>query len=119
MSWHLIFTDHVVRFSHTHKNTILSLEWNRNGNWLLSGSRDQLVKVYDIRTMKELQGFRGHKREVNSKSRKLLKSANTQELCDRHYMASTPREAVCIWRLRGHNDVLDGWVSAKNLFFRV
>lgn len=35
-----------------------------NGNWLLTSSRDQLAKLFDIRTMKELQVFRGHRREV-------------------------------------------------------
>ncbi len=49
---------------HGHKNTILALEWNKNGNWLLTGARDQIVRVYDIRTMKELQSFRGHPKEV-------------------------------------------------------
>ncbi len=37
-----------------------------NGNWLLTSSRDQLAKLFDIRTMKELQVFRGHRREVTS-----------------------------------------------------
>jgi WD40 repeat protein len=51
-------------YSHGHKNTVLALEWNQNGNWLVTAGRDQLVKVYDIRTMKELQIFRGHKKEI-------------------------------------------------------
>ena len=42
----------------------MEIEWNKNGNWLLTASRDQLVRVYDIRTMKELQTFKGHKKEV-------------------------------------------------------
>lgn len=42
----------------------MALEWNQNGNWLATAGRDQLVKVYDIRTMKELQIFRGHKKEI-------------------------------------------------------
>jgi polyadenylation factor subunit 2 len=45
-----------------------------NGNWIVTACRDQLVRylslyscsVYDIRTMKEMQVFRGHKREVQS-----------------------------------------------------
>jgi WD40 repeat protein len=49
---------------HGHKNNILGLQWNKNGNWLGTASRDQLVKVYDIRTMKDLQTFRGHNKEV-------------------------------------------------------
>jgi WD40 repeat protein len=54
-----------MRNSHGHKNTISELKFNRNGNWLLAGSRDQLVKVYDLRTMKELGNYRGHKKEIN------------------------------------------------------
>ena len=51
-------------YRHGHRNTVLGIEWNQNGNWLLTGARDQLLRVYDIRTMKELQSFKGHKREV-------------------------------------------------------
>jgi polyadenylation factor subunit 2 len=38
--------------------------WNANGNWLASGSMDGLIKLYDIRTMKELEVWRGHNSEV-------------------------------------------------------
>jgi polyadenylation factor subunit 2 len=44
----------------------MQAQWNKNGNWLLTACRDQLVRLYDIRTMKEIQVFRGHKREVQS-----------------------------------------------------
>jgi WD40 repeat protein len=50
--------------SHGHKNTILQTHWNQNGNWLLSASRDQFLKLWDLRTMRELQTFKGHKKEV-------------------------------------------------------
>jgi polyadenylation factor subunit 2 len=39
--------------------------WNANGNWLASGSMDGLIKLYDIRTMKELEVWRGHNSEVS------------------------------------------------------
>ncbi len=42
----------------------MAAKWNSNGNWLLTGSRDHLVKLFDIRMMKELQAFRGHKKEA-------------------------------------------------------
>ena len=45
----------------------MSIKWNKNGNWLLTASRDHLIKLFDIRMMKELQTFRGHKREATSK----------------------------------------------------
>ncbi|KAI6180358.1 WD-REPEATS-REGION domain-containing protein [Aphelenchoides besseyi] len=51
---------------HDHKNSVTAVQWNRNGNWLLSGSRDHVIKLYDIRMLKELQSFRGHKKEVTS-----------------------------------------------------
>ena len=41
------------------------VRWNKNGNWLLTASRDHLLKIFDIRNLKEeLQTFRGHKREA-------------------------------------------------------
>lgn len=54
---------------HAHKNTCTDLKWNQfNGNWLISSSRDHLCKLFDIRNLKEeVQAFRGHKKEVNSK----------------------------------------------------
>ncbi len=35
-----------------------------NGNWLATGSRDFLVKLFDIRTMKEFGTLHGHNKEV-------------------------------------------------------
>ena len=49
---------------HIHKSTVMDLQWNRNGDWLLTASRDHLIKVFDIRAMKEIQTFRGHKKEA-------------------------------------------------------
>jgi len=51
---------------HGHKNNILDVKWNKNGNWLLSASKDQIVKLFDIRMMKEIQTYRSHKKEVNT-----------------------------------------------------
>ncbi len=43
----------------------MDVKWNKcNGNWLLSCSRDQLIKLYDIRTMQEMATFKGHGKEV-------------------------------------------------------
>ena len=42
----------------------MQVRWNQNGNWLLTASRDHLLKLFDIRAMKEMQTFRGHKREA-------------------------------------------------------
>lgn len=53
-----------LSFRHDHKNAVTAVEWNQNGNWLLSASRDHVIKLYDIRMLKEVQSFRGHKKEV-------------------------------------------------------
>ncbi|XP_077301280.1 WD repeat domain 33 [Arctopsyche grandis] len=52
---------------HAHKSTVMDLKWNDNGNWLITASRDHLLKLFDIRKMgTELQVFRGHKKEASS-----------------------------------------------------
>ncbi len=58
-----------MRFSlrYTHRDTVNVVKWNTNGNWLLSASRDHLVKLFDLRAMKELAKF-GHRSEVTSAS---------------------------------------------------
>lgn len=35
----------IVWCRHGHKNTVLSVKWNSNGNWVLTASRDQTIKV--------------------------------------------------------------------------
>ena len=50
--------------SHYHKNTVQALAWSPNGNMVASASRDQTVRVFDIRAMREVQTLRGHKKEV-------------------------------------------------------
>lgn len=52
--------------SHAHKATVMDIKWNRNGNWLATASRDYLIKVYDVRMMRELYVLKGHKKDVNS-----------------------------------------------------
>ncbi|MEW5311954.1 MAG: hypothetical protein WDW38_003624 [Sanguina aurantia] len=49
---------------HGHKSGVNQVQWNRNGNWLLSAGKDQILKVFDARTQKELGSYRGHAREV-------------------------------------------------------
>ncbi|KAG8580749.1 hypothetical protein GDO81_007407 [Engystomops pustulosus] len=52
---------------HAHKNTVMEVKWNLNGNWLLTASRDHLCKLFDIRNLREeLQVFRGHKKEATA-----------------------------------------------------
>ena len=35
-------------FSHGHKNTVLGVKWNQNGNWVLTASKDQIIKVINF-----------------------------------------------------------------------
>ncbi|KAG8901639.1 WD repeat-containing protein 33 [Tulasnella sp. 417] len=52
--------------SYSHKNTIQSIAWSVNGDMIASASRDQTLRVFDIRAMKEFVCFKGHKKEVCS-----------------------------------------------------
>lgn len=49
-----------------HTNSVEQVKWNPiNGNFLLSGSKDQKIKLFDIRNLKEaLKEFHGHKDPV-------------------------------------------------------
>ena len=47
----------------------MSVKWNQNGNWLATAARDHLIKIFDIRMMKEMYVLKGHKNDVNSKSK--------------------------------------------------
>src|SRR5258708_1054057 len=51
-------------FRHYHKNTVQAADWSPNGDMVATASRDQTVRVFDIRAMKEFQVFKGHKKEV-------------------------------------------------------
>ncbi|OXA57029.1 Flowering time control protein FY [Folsomia candida] len=51
---------------HAHKSTVMDTRWNSNGNWLITASRDHLIKLFDIRKLnQEMQVFRGHKKEAS------------------------------------------------------
>jgi polyadenylation factor subunit 2 len=56
----------IISSLHIHKNSINRLRFNKNGNWLLTASKDHSVKVVDVRVMKELQIFKGHEEDVNT-----------------------------------------------------
>ena len=60
----LVHSHYAPPYSHQHKNTIQALAWSPNGNLLASASRDQTVRVFDIRAMKEFRVLKGHKKEV-------------------------------------------------------
>lgn len=50
---------------HGHKGTIMTTKWNTmNGNWILTASRDQTCKIYDIRMQAEVASFVGHGTDI-------------------------------------------------------
>ncbi|KAF4527648.1 hypothetical protein B566_EDAN010873 [Ephemera danica] len=52
---------------HAHKSTVMDVRWNENGNWLVTASRDHLLKLFDVRNLSsEVQTFRGHKKEASA-----------------------------------------------------
>ncbi|KAG6375890.1 WD40-repeat-containing domain protein [Boletus reticuloceps] len=57
---------HCAQLQSPAQNTIQALSWSPNGNLLASASRDQTVRVFDIRAMKEFRVLKGHKKEVCS-----------------------------------------------------
>ena len=58
----------------------MSVKWNQNGNWLLTASRDHLIKVYDIRNMREMYTLKAHKKDVNGESWIAAKTLDTAKL---------------------------------------
>lgn len=50
-----------------HKKQVNCCQWNGGGNLLATGSMDGLVKLFDIRTMREVEVWRGQNSEVRSR----------------------------------------------------
>ena len=64
----------------------MEVKWNANGNWLLTASRDHLVKLFDVRNMKEeMQAFKGHRKEATSTYDEPSRHAHTACLYDESY----------------------------------
>jgi WD40 repeat protein len=49
-----------------HKKQVNCCHWNANGNWLATGSTDGMIKIFDIRIMKEMESMRGQNSEVRT-----------------------------------------------------
>lgn len=47
-----------------HKGTVMKVQWNQNGYWLLSCGKDSTVRLTDIRMMSEMMTFQGHDKDV-------------------------------------------------------
>ncbi len=51
-----------------HKDEVTALIYSPNGKYIISGSRDETVKMWDVSTRKNLKTFIGHKGTINSLS---------------------------------------------------
>lgn len=49
---------------------INALEWSRNGHLVATAGGDGLVRLFDIRTFKELEPLKGHPKEVTCELRR-------------------------------------------------
>ncbi|XP_077511591.1 WD repeat domain 33 isoform X2 [Amblyomma americanum] len=100
---------------HAHKSTVMEVKWNRNGNWLLTASRDHLLKLFDIRKMnQEMQTFRGHKKEACSLAwhpiHECLFASGGSDGAIMFWMAGADKEVgsmenahdSCVWSLAWH-----------------
>ena len=53
-----------IIFFHFEK-IFLKCKWNKiNGNWLITSSKDKLIKLHDIRYMKNIFTFKGNTADV-------------------------------------------------------
>ncbi|XP_054711536.1 pre-mRNA 3' end processing protein WDR33-like [Uloborus diversus] len=100
---------------HAHKNTVMDARWNKNGNWLLTASRDHLIKLFDIRNMsQEMQTFRGHKKEATTlawhPTHEGLFSSGGSDGCIMFWVVGADKEVgcmeqahdSCVWSLAWH-----------------
>lgn len=78
---------------HMHKNSVQKLQWNMNGNWLLTASRDKKIKLFDVRTMKEFQTFDGHPNEVVSLA---WHPIHEQLFCSGDYKGNRPSQCLSL-----------------------
>lgn len=52
--------------SHSHRAVVNDLSWSPNGNIVATAGGDGLVRLFDIRTFKELDALKGHEKEVTA-----------------------------------------------------
>lgn len=53
---------------HSHDDRILSIALSPDGHWMATGSRDKTIKVFDTRTLNEVQSLLGHNGDVTTLS---------------------------------------------------
>eukprot|EP01147_Barroeca_monosierra_P004335 gene4335-6639_t len=64
--WDPRASENLATLYNVHRDSVMDIKWNANGHWLLTASRDSLIKLVDIRMMKEVHVYRAHQKEVNS-----------------------------------------------------
>jgi WD40 repeat protein len=47
-----------------HSDTILDLEFSRDGNWLVTGGADKFCRIFDLQTRQQIKSFEGHSGHV-------------------------------------------------------
>jgi polyadenylation factor subunit 2 len=57
-----------IHFSHSHKSTINACNWNPDGHLVATAGGDGTIRLFDIRTFRELEAMKGHTKEVNCAS---------------------------------------------------
>ena len=50
---------------HSHKAVVNACNWNPNGHLVATAGGDGLIRLFDIRTFRELEPMKGHTKEVN------------------------------------------------------
>jgi WD domain, G-beta repeat len=56
---------HVTTY-HGHQDRVNVVKFHWNGNWLLSGGKDAVCKLFELRMNRELQRFVGHTKDITS-----------------------------------------------------
>lgn len=51
-------------FPDAHSDTVFSVEFSRDGKWLVSGAADKFVKLHEVETGKLIRSFEGHTHHV-------------------------------------------------------
>ena len=73
-----------------HINWVTSVAFSPDGAWIISGSRDQSVRIWDASKGTQVQMFEGHTHYVNSVS---FSSDGI------HIVSGSDDETICVWRM--------------------
>lgn len=97
-----------------HQGAVMSVVLNKDGKILVSGSRDHIIKVWDLLTGKELCSLRGHQGTIHS----IVLSRD-----DRILISGSQDKAIKMWdlltgkelrSLRGHQGAIHSVMLSEN-----